>query len=190
MSLQQNFIRRIEDSFLHLNKLVELRLDKNKLVKVENLTMCISLRKVNFSYNSIESLEGLNGLQNLQELKISNNLIKSLIPLKALPSIRELDVSHNQLKTLDGIKQLPTLELLRADHNQIVHLKIIAVPSSFESNTADMIVASSSSVTSTGKSRTNAAAALANASKAHSVGHAGKPAKNSGPASAPAAHSN
>lgn len=122
--LQQNRIPRMGDAFSGLAKLQELRLDQNKIAKIEFLSGCVSLRKLDLSFNNIESLTGLSGLQQLQELKVSNNLIKTLAPLKALPSIKDLDVSNNQLKSLEGLNQLPTLEYLRADHNHIAELKM------------------------------------------------------------------
>mmetsp|Transcript_27159 Transcript_27159/g.45489 ORF Transcript_27159/g.45489 Transcript_27159/m.45489 type:complete len:490 (-) Transcript_27159:2412-3881(-) len=122
--LQQNRISSMADSFTGLNKIQELRLDQNKISKIESLSGCVNLRKLDVSFNNLEALSGLNGLQNLRELKVSNNSIKTLTHLKALPSIKELDVSNNQIRTLNGLNQLPTLEVLRADHNFIAELKI------------------------------------------------------------------
>jgi hypothetical protein len=123
--LQQNKIPRMADTFTGMSKLQELRLDQNRISKIEGLSGCVSLRKLDVSFNNIEKLEGISGLQQLQELKASNNAIKTLLPLKALPSIKDLDVSNNQLKNLDGLHQLPTLEYVKADHNMIAELRLL-----------------------------------------------------------------
>ena len=146
--LQQNFLTNISDSFRSLNKLVELRLDRNQISKIENLQSCSSLKKLDLSSNRIESLEGISGLHSLQvaieniltiarsicndifyvfvykELKISGNCIDTLIPLRALPAIKEIDISNNRLLSLEGLHQLPTLETFKADHNYISSLLI------------------------------------------------------------------
>jgi Leucine-rich repeat (LRR) protein len=123
--LQQNKIPRMADTFTGMSKLQELRLDQNRISKIEGLSGCVSLRKLDVSFNNIEKLEGISGLQQLQELKASNNAIKTLLPLKALPSIKDFDVSNNQLKNLDGLHQLPTLEYVKADHNMIAELRLL-----------------------------------------------------------------
>lgn len=122
--LQHNKISSISNTFQQMSKLVELRLDKNKISKIEHLKECASLRKLNLGNNTLQSCEGIQGLQFLVELNLSNNNIKSILPLKGLPNLRELDISHNQLKSLDGIQYLIKLEIVKADHNHIVHLQI------------------------------------------------------------------
>lgn len=134
--LQQNKIYKMNDTFSGLSKLQELRLDQNKISKIEFVSGCVSLRKLDLSFNNIDSLTGLSGLQQLQELKISNNSIKTLAPLKALPSIKDLDVSNNQLKSIDGLQQMPTLEYVKADHNMISELKMSAMLGSSNKRTA------------------------------------------------------
>ena len=161
--LQQNKISRMGDTFNGLSKLLELRLDQNKIIKIEYLNSCVSLRKLDLSFNNIENLSGLNGLQQLQELKISNNNIKTLSSLKSLPSMRDLDVSNNQIKSLDGIQNIPTLEYIRADHNLIAEVKLLSLIGSNKTKFTNDNNGSSSKVskpsttatTSTGGSKKN-----------------------------------
>jgi Leucine-rich repeat (LRR) protein len=141
--LQQNGISRIPTEFKSLKYLRDLRIDRNQLKAIENISSCIALRTLDISHNNIESLVGLSGLQSLQELKANNNEITSLQPLKALPSIRELQVSHNQLTSLNGLQHLPTLEVIFADHNKIDTVK---VPQTyFKQKLANKVVSESSS---------------------------------------------
>ena len=162
--LQQNKISKMGDTFNGLSKLLELRLDQNKIIKIEYLNSCVSLRKLDLSFNNIENLSGLNGLQQLQELKLSNNNIKTLSSLKSLPSMRDLDVSNNQIKSLDGIQNIPTLEYIRADHNLIAEVKLLPLIGSNKTKFANDNNGSSSKVgmdkkpsntTSTGGSKKN-----------------------------------
>ena len=122
--LQQNGITKFPISFKSLKYLRELRVDRNQLSSIDNLSSCSSLRILDISFNNLDSLSGLSGLQSLRELRANNNNIESLQTLKSLPSIRELQVSHNKLVNLDGLQQLPTLETIYADHNMIITVKI------------------------------------------------------------------
>jgi Leucine-rich repeat (LRR) protein len=97
LMLQQNGVDAIPIFFSSLNKLRELRLDRNKLLIIDNLSSCSSLRTLDISYNSISSLDGIAGLQSLQEFRATNNKITSLKPLRALPSLIELDVAYNEV---------------------------------------------------------------------------------------------
>lgn len=157
--LQQNKISKMGDTFSGMSKLLELRLDQNRIGKIEGLNGCVSLRKLDLSFNNIESLTGISGLQQLQELKVSNNAVKSLLPLKALPSIKDLDVSNNQLRNLDGLNQMPTLEYVKADHNLIAELKLLPMLGASKKPTAS---AASEPV---GKEKASAKAANASAKK-------------------------
>jgi Leucine-rich repeat (LRR) protein len=56
--LQHNNICKIIDSFQSLIKLQELRLDHNAISKIENLTYCVQLKKIDLSYNNIETISG------------------------------------------------------------------------------------------------------------------------------------
>lgn len=122
--LQQNGIASFPTSFKTLKNLRELRVDRNQITSIENLSGCSALRILDLSFNNIESLSGIAGLQSLQELKVNNNKITSLQTLRSLPSIRELQVSHNKLVNLDGVQYLPTLETIHADNNVITTVKV------------------------------------------------------------------
>ena len=124
LMIQQNEIKSIPASFKSLKYLRELRLDRNQLISIKNLSGCCCLRILDVSFNKIECLAELSGMQFLQELRANHNNIKSLETLRSLPSIRELEVSHNKLTNLDGVQHLPTLEGIHAENNYIDTLKI------------------------------------------------------------------
>ena len=57
LSLQQNYLKNIPDSFAALIKLRELRLDRNQISSLSNLMTLSNLRNLDISGNNIESLE-------------------------------------------------------------------------------------------------------------------------------------
>jgi Leucine-rich repeat (LRR) protein len=122
--LHQNKITDIDEAFAKLNKLRELRLDKNRISKLINLQGLQALRSLDVSFNAVSSLEGLSGLQFLRELNVSNNRIKSFKPLRALPNLVELRAQGNHLKSLEGIQQLPRLEVLHCEHNMLSSVQV------------------------------------------------------------------
>lgn len=124
LMIQQNGLTNIPSSFRSLKYLRELRVDRNQLTSIKNLSGCCCLRILDISFNDIDSLTGLSGLQSLQELRANHNQITTLETLKSLPSIRELEISHNKLINLDGLQHLPTLEVIHAEYNMIDTFKI------------------------------------------------------------------
>ena len=124
LMLQQNALTEMPDAFNSLVKLRELRLDRNKIPRIEYLNSCSSLRRLDLSFNKLGSLEGISGLQCLEELRVTNNALKSLKFLKGLPSLEDVDVSYNAIKTLDGLEFNPTLRTLRVAHNHLGSLRI------------------------------------------------------------------
>jgi Leucine-rich repeat (LRR) protein len=55
--LQQNGLCIIPTAFLSFSKLKELRLDRNGIEKLENLSGCSSLKMLDVSYNQLTTLE-------------------------------------------------------------------------------------------------------------------------------------
>ena len=75
--LQQNFLTEISSTFLSFNKLKELRIDRNNIMKLDNLTGCTSLRLLDISYNQLTTLE-------VCELLTYSHIRKNLITLNLL----------------------------------------------------------------------------------------------------------
>jgi Leucine-rich repeat (LRR) protein len=123
LHLNNNRIESVSDVFKSMGKLRELRLDGNRLKKIESLQSCQFLRRLDLSHNAIASVDGLSGLQSLQELKLNNNKLTTISSLRGLPALMELDVSHNYLKSLDGIQHFLKLEIVRGNYNHMVHLQ-------------------------------------------------------------------
>ena len=57
LMLQQNGLSAVPSAFTSFNKLKELRIDRNQIKKLDNLSGCSSLRLLDISYNQLTSLE-------------------------------------------------------------------------------------------------------------------------------------
>jgi Leucine-rich repeat (LRR) protein len=58
--------------------LCELRLDNNKITKIEGLSHLVNLTWLDLSYNQIETIEGLDALTKLTDLSLQGNRIAEL----------------------------------------------------------------------------------------------------------------
>ncbi len=118
-----NAIEKVEN-LSHLQNLTYLRLDNNKISKIEGLPLS-KLTFLDLSNNRIEKIEvqcsfsthsqGLKGGKLLKEFRIANNAISSLEEINDLSALIELDVSGNQIRSLQNIK-LPKLEVSEYFH--------------------------------------------------------------------------
>jgi Leucine-rich repeat (LRR) protein len=55
--LQQNGITDIPYGFRSFNKLKELRIDRNQISDIQNLSCCVSLKFLDVSWNDLTNLE-------------------------------------------------------------------------------------------------------------------------------------
>lgn len=82
------------------DEIKSLDFSKSKISKVEDISFCLSLRKLNLSNNSIKSSE-------------------SVTSLRHLSSLTWLDLSNNQLEEIDGICRIQSLNVLNVSKNEI-----------------------------------------------------------------------
>ncbi|EDV27928.1 uncharacterized protein TRIADDRAFT_52967 [Trichoplax adhaerens] len=129
--LQFNNITEIGNGLKSLRALKLLRIDNNKINKVEKntLTCCPNLSSLDMSNNCIHDLTNICCLKALTELRLANNQIEHLPDSLACKSLSELDLSGNSLTdvgSLNGLHvlnrinvQFPALEILDIQRNQI-----------------------------------------------------------------------
>jgi len=94
-----------------LHKLEELRLDNNKIKKIENIGHLVHLKWLDLSFNAIEKIEGLTELRKLQDLSLYSNQIKKVEGLDNCLELNVLSLGNNLIETYD--KMLEYLEKFR-----------------------------------------------------------------------------
>ena len=125
-----------------LDSLVKLKLDNNKIWKIQNLDHLVNLqwlgapparsrarataapktscapcadplRCADLSFNNIEKIEGLSTLTKLTDLSLFNNLISELEGLEALQELSALSLGNNQLVALESVMYLRQIPSVR-----------------------------------------------------------------------------
>lgn len=102
---------------------LSLRLDFQKILKIENLWSFTSLTHLQLDNNLIESIEGLDELVNLEWLDLSFNSIEKLEGLSKLTKLRDLSVHHNSIQCIENLDELKDLEVLSIGDNLLPSLE-------------------------------------------------------------------
>jgi len=106
-------------SIYHINhlqgfqSLVKLKLDNNKIKRIENLGHLINLRWLDLSFNQITKLEGLEGLVNLTDLSLVSNNIETIENLEENKNLEVLSLTNNKIRNLGDIEFLRQFKLLK-----------------------------------------------------------------------------
>ncbi|XP_068675137.1 protein phosphatase 1 regulatory subunit 7-like [Montipora foliosa] len=125
--LQHNKIKLIGKGLQNVRKLKVLRLDNNRLSKIDyrEIGCCSQLTVLDISCNDIHDISALNALPTLEELDLSNNKISRIPDMGRCKKIQELDISRNHISNLAGLRAISTLTVLRAENNDITSLDSI-----------------------------------------------------------------
>ncbi|XP_044009805.1 leucine-rich repeats and immunoglobulin-like domains protein 3 isoform X2 [Aphidius gifuensis] len=122
--LQDNFT----SSLPKFSSLTELRVNKNSLKKLPNLSALVNLNDLTISHNDIVSIDGgvINKMTNLENLDLSNNRITILNDSKFSKSnkLTKLNLNNNEISdiSLGYFDNLTYLEELRLNKNSIKQL--------------------------------------------------------------------
>ncbi|KAH9492790.1 hypothetical protein Btru_024725 [Bulinus truncatus] len=127
LQLQHNKIVRIGGGLVSLKNLKIVRLDSNKITKLEayELTNCVNLTTLDISDNRLDSLSVVNCLPNLLELFASGNQLRTTGDLTKCKKLQEIDLSRNELTELSGLANLPNLQILDVSENYLTSLKSV-----------------------------------------------------------------
>jgi len=110
--------------------LTSLDMSNKEISHIDDISACISLRKLNLAKNAIKSSDALSGLQYLPDLtwlNLSNNSLENFDGLQKLKSLFVLNMSHNQLNRISiHITSLTELKALILNHNRIKTLDNLA----------------------------------------------------------------
>jgi len=110
------------NNLVGLDQLVKLKLDNNKIWKIQNLGHLVNLEWLDLSFNNIEKIEGLEALTKLTDLALFNNLIEEVEGLATLQELSALSLGNNRIEALDGLmylRQIPSVRILNLDGNPI-----------------------------------------------------------------------
>ena len=90
---------------------------------IDDISMCISLKKLNLTDNSLESKESLSGIhynKGLTMLNLSKNLLNNVEYLRNLKKLVVLNISHNKLVDIPlFLSSFSELKALVLNNNQI-----------------------------------------------------------------------
>ncbi|XP_013404126.1 protein phosphatase 1 regulatory subunit 7 isoform X2 [Lingula anatina] len=125
LQLQHNKLKSIGKGLSCQKKLKILRLDSNKLSKLDSreLAPLSQLTSLDISGNGLDSLAALNCLPNLEELFATNNKLRTVTDLGRCKKLQEIDLSSNQLTDVSGLRGLAQLNTLHLTKNQFATLK-------------------------------------------------------------------
>ncbi|PVD39349.1 hypothetical protein C0Q70_01979 [Pomacea canaliculata] len=134
LQLQYNQIETVGKGLANLKKLQSLRLDNNRITKLEasDLLPCVQITMLDLSNNYLDCLTALTYLSNLEELYVSRNRLKKLTDLHRCKHLQELDLSRNQLTDLSGISDLVSVQILDVSENQLTTLSSLGKLKSLE----------------------------------------------------------
>lgn len=112
-----SFISLWQPRFLHT-----IKLSKNQLTDVSNLSYYPNIANLDISYNKLEDLNFLKNLTELRTLKLQHNNISSLSWLEKFHQIISIDLSNNNISDkyqLNYLRNLSSLESLNIWNNPL-----------------------------------------------------------------------
>ncbi|XP_022830342.1 dynein regulatory complex subunit 3-like isoform X1 [Spodoptera litura] len=111
---------------VHLDEAQEVRLEFQKILRIDHLWMLKSLRKLTLAHNLIEKIEHLELLTGLNELDLSFNKIEMIENLDALVNLEVLTLFHNKIRKLENLDALENLLVFSIGDNKIEDFKEMA----------------------------------------------------------------
>ena len=87
-------------------KITEIKLEGNRIKKIEWLGKLNNLGAINLAKNSIEDISFLKKMESLARINLADNLISDVSPLNDLPSLHYLDVESNKISSISGLMSI------------------------------------------------------------------------------------
>lgn len=101
----------------------EIRIDFQRILKIDNLLTLVNLTKLQLDNNMIEKIENIDHLTQLTWLDLSFNNIEKISGLETLIHLTDLSLHHNKIKKLEGLDTLTKLDVLSIGDNELETLK-------------------------------------------------------------------
>ncbi|KAK9700730.1 hypothetical protein K7432_012051 [Basidiobolus ranarum] len=112
-----------------LSEVQSLDFSKKEINHIEDISCCVSLRKLNLSQNAIKAADALSGIQYNSELtwlNLSGNQLESLEGIQRLKKLSVLNLSHNKVNRISQhVTNLTALKALILGHNSIKRIENI-----------------------------------------------------------------
>lgn len=109
------------------NWIISLKLDKNQITDLTQLTQLSSLQIFTASENKISSVEAFGVLTGIKQLDLSKNSIVIIDTLSRLTALTTLNLSSNKINNINPILSLNNLTDLKLSNNQINNISGISV---------------------------------------------------------------
>lgn len=107
-------------------RLVKLKLDNNKIRKIENVDHLVNLEWLDLSFNQIRKIDGLGTLSKLRTLVLSSNRVDAIENLEGSPDLEILSLADNRITNLAEVEALRTfknLKVLNLKGNPVVDVE-------------------------------------------------------------------
>nr|KAF6381502.1 centrosomal protein 97 [Pipistrellus kuhlii] len=122
--LDKNQIIKLEN-LEKCRRLIQLSVANNRLVRMMGVAKLTQLRVLNLPHNSIGYVEGLKELVHLEWLNLAGNNLKAMEQINSCTALQHLDLSDNNLSQIGDISKLVSLKTLLLHGNIITSLRMV-----------------------------------------------------------------
>ncbi|XP_042532783.1 centrosomal protein of 97 kDa isoform X2 [Dipodomys spectabilis] len=121
--LDKNQIIKLEN-LEKCKQLIQLSVANNRLVRMMGVAKLTQLRVLNLPHNSIGYVEGLKELVHLEWLNLAGNNIKAMEQMNSCTALQHLDLSDNNIPQIGDLSKLRSLKTLLLHGNIITSLRM------------------------------------------------------------------
>ncbi|XP_037381535.1 centrosomal protein of 97 kDa [Talpa occidentalis] len=122
--LDKNQIIKLEN-LEKCRRLIQLSVANNRLVRMMGVAKLTQLRVLNLPHNSIGYVEGLKELVHLEWLNLAGNNIKAMEQINSCTALQHLDLSDNNIPQIGDLSKLVSLKTLLLHGNIITSLRMV-----------------------------------------------------------------
>ncbi|XP_008833991.1 centrosomal protein of 97 kDa [Nannospalax galili] len=121
--LDKNQIIKLEN-LEKCKRLIQLSVANNRLVRMMGVAKLTQLRVLNLPHNSIGCVEGLKELVYLEWLNLAGNNLKAMEQINSCTALQHLDLSDNNIPQIGDVSKLVSLKTLLLHGNIITSLRM------------------------------------------------------------------
>ncbi|XP_064441692.1 centrosomal protein of 97 kDa isoform X2 [Mirounga angustirostris] len=121
--LDKNQIIKLEN-LEKCRQLIQLSVANNRLVRMMGVAKLTQLRVLNLPHNSIGYVEGLKDLVHLEWLNLAGNNLKVMEQISSCAALQHLDLSDNNIPQIGDLSKLVSLKTLLLHGNIITSLRM------------------------------------------------------------------